>query len=106
MFHRQELVEDELIDDADCLGGLRRDPRRPPRPDKRSLIHTFRFPPQEFKLQVRDEPLIAHNLVRAGEIVDLDEEALTVSLRIGKNAPPYDERFSLMPGRPVPYDAL
>ena len=106
MFNRQELAEDELLDDADCLSGLQRDPRYPPRLDKRSLIHTFRFPAQEFKLQVGDKPLIAHSLARAGEIVDLDEEALTISLRIGKNAPPYDERFSLIPGRPVPYDAL
>ena len=106
MFHRQELVEDELIEDADCIGGLRRDLKHPPRPDKRSLIHTFTFPPQEFKLHVGDEPLIAHSLARAGQIVDLDEDALTVSLRIGKTAPPYDECFSLIPGGPVRNDVL
>ena len=55
MFHRQELAEDELVDDADCIGALRHDPANPPRPEKRSLVHTFTFPPQEFKLRVGDD---------------------------------------------------
>jgi len=106
MFHRQELTDDELVEDADCIGALRRDPTRPPREEKRSLIHTFTFPPQELKLHVGGKPLIAHTLAPAGEIVDLDEEALTVSLKIGKKAPAYEACFSLIPGRPVPYDPL
>jgi uncharacterized protein len=106
MFHRQELVEHELIEDADCIGGLRHDAANPPRLEKRSLVWTFSFPPQEFKLHVGDKPLIAQTLRPAGEIVALDEDALTVSLKIGKRAPPFEESFSIIPGRPVPYDAV
>ena len=106
MFHRQELEEDDLVEDADCIGRLRHDPRNPAWLEKRSLVWTFTFPPQEYKLHVGDKPLIAHSLRPAGEIVALDEDALTVSLKIGKAAPPYEECFSIIPGRPVPYDAL
>jgi uncharacterized protein len=105
MFHRQELAEEDLIEDADCIGCLRPpDPAIPPRPEKRSLIHTFTFPAQEYKLHVGSTPLVAHTLKGAGEIVAVDEDALTVSLKIGKGAPPYEECFSLIPGGPVNYD--
>ena len=29
MFNRQQLSEEELIEDAECIGGLRRDPAAP-----------------------------------------------------------------------------
>jgi uncharacterized protein len=100
-FSRQDLSEDELIDDVDCIGGLRPDGRRRPVPDKRSLIHTFRFPAQDYKLGVGDRPLIAETLQPAGEIVDLDDERFTISLRIGNKAPAFPPAFSLIPGGPI-----
>jgi predicted RecB family nuclease len=106
MFNRQELSEEELIDDADCIGGLRADPSRPPQADKRSLIHTFRFPPQDYKLGVGDHPLRADTLENVGEIVELDDEQFTVSLRIGNKAPPFPETFSLIPGKPIKTEVL
>lgn len=103
-FHRQELAEEKLIEDADCIGGLRADLATPPQPEKSSLIHTFTFPTQEYKLHVGSKPLVAHTRKGTGEIVALDEEGLTVSLKIGKSAPPYEECFSITPGGPVNYD--
>lgn len=41
--------EDELIDDLDALAGL--EAIGPPKPDKRSVLRTYRFPPQETKLR-------------------------------------------------------
>jgi hypothetical protein len=100
MFNRQELTEEELIDDAECIGGLRSDLKQPPVPDKRSLIHTFQFPAQDYKLRVGDRPLRSETLESAGEIVELDDDRFTVSLRIGNTAPPFPKAFSLIPGGP------
>lgn len=101
MFHRQELPEEELVDDAECIGGLRRDPTAPPYADKRSLVHTFSFPPQDFKMRVGDRPKRAGTLTDAGEIVFLDEDAGRICLKIGNKAEPYEEAFSLIPSGPI-----
>ena len=106
MFHRQELSEEELIDDAECIGGLRPDAAHPPYPEKRSTVHTFRFPPQDFKLRLGDRPKRAATLKDAGEVVLLDEEAGRVSLKIGNKVEPYDAAFSLIPPGPLDADVL
>ncbi|WP_375639595.1 MULTISPECIES: ribonuclease H-like domain-containing protein [unclassified Bartonella] len=43
-FERQNKFEDELVDDTECLGGLRQ--VGSPEPEKRSLIYSDRFPSQ------------------------------------------------------------
>jgi uncharacterized protein len=52
MFNRQDMTEEELIDDAECIGGLEPDPARPELPDKRSIVYSFRFPAQDFKMSL------------------------------------------------------
>ena len=105
-YNWQDLSEEELIDDPECIGGLRPISGRPPLPDKRSLIHPFQFPAQDFKLRLGDRPDVAETLRYAGEIVDLDDDQFTLSLRIGKNAPPFPAAFSLIPGQPINTDVL
>jgi predicted RecB family nuclease len=100
MFHRQELPEEELIEDAECIGGLRRDPSAPPYPDKRSHVHTFLFPPQDFKMRVGSRPQRAATREDAGEIISIDEDARRICLKIGNKAAPYELAFSLMPEGP------
>jgi len=101
LFNRQDMAEEELIDDADCIGGLRVDPDRPPSPEKRSIVHSFRFPAQDFKMSLGIDVLIAETLAPAGEIVHLDEEKFEISLRRGKNREPLPHRFSLIPKGPL-----
>src|SRR5207237_5210582 len=101
MFNRQELSEGELIDDAECIGGLRRDPIRPPEGVARSLLHSFTFPPQDFKLRVGDKPRRAATLEPAGEILVLDEEGRRVGLKIGLKTAPFEEAFSIIPNGPI-----
>ncbi|MDB6085332.1 MAG: hypothetical protein JWN43_3213 [Gammaproteobacteria bacterium] len=101
MFQRQAMSEDELIEDGECMGGLRHDPTAPPYPVKRSVVHTFRFPPQDFKLRVGDRPKRADTLKDAGEIVFLDENAGQIALKIGSKADPPAPAFSLIPGGPM-----
>jgi uncharacterized protein len=101
MFNRQDMTEEELIDDAECIGGLRADPDRPPFPEKKSIVYSFRFPAQDFKMSLGDDVLIADTLTPAGEIVHLDEDRFKISLKRGKKRGPLPQRFSLIPKGPL-----
>jgi uncharacterized protein len=101
MFHRQQLTEEELVDDAECIGGLRPDAATPPYRTHRSMVHTFSFPPQDFKMRVGDRPRRASTLKDAGEIVALDDDARLISLKISSNALPYEPVLSLIPQGPI-----
>src|SRR5207253_9778899 len=90
-----------LIDDAQCIVELESDPGRPPFPEKRSIVYSFRFPAQDFKMSLGGEVLIADTLAPAGEIVRLDEDKFEISLKRGKNREPLPHRFSLIPKGPL-----
>jgi hypothetical protein len=106
MFHRQDMSEGELIDDAECIGGLQRDPRRLPEPESRSIIYSFRFLAQDFKLRLGDRPRIADPLDPAGEIVRLDEDKFEISLKRSNQREPLPEVFSLIPAGPIGDEVL
>jgi uncharacterized protein len=99
MFHRQEMSDEELVDDAECLGGLQRS--APPLPDKRSTINAYSFPAQDFKLREGDKPKLAESLAPAGTIFSLDETNRTVQLRIGNTQPELPDALSLIPAGPI-----
>lgn len=101
MFSRQWLGDEELLDDAECLAGLLPDRRAPPYADKRSTAYSFIFPAQDFKLRLGDKPLRAGTLEPAGEIVALNEEAGTVSLKLGPSRTMLPEPVSLIPEGPL-----
>jgi predicted RecB family nuclease len=101
MFNRQDMAEEELIDDAECIGGLEPDPDRPAFPDMRSIVYSFRFPAQDFKMSLGADVSIADTLAPAGKIVHLDEDNFEISLKRGKNREPLPHRFSLIPKGPL-----
>jgi hypothetical protein len=96
VFERQAWSEEELIEDPESLGDLSPDPQAPPVPDKRSVEATFRFPPQDTKLRVRDTPKIAETVSYAGSIVKLEPEDGIVVLRRGAKYGAFPQRFSLL----------
>jgi len=106
MFQRQDMSEEELIDNAECIGGLEPDPDRPAFPEKRSIVYSFRFPAQDFKIALGDDVLIADTLAPAGEIVHLDEDTFRISLKRGKKREPLPDRFSLIPKGPLGDEVL
>lgn len=101
MFTRQWLGDEELLDDAECLAGLRPDPDCRPYPDKRSTVYSFKFPPQDFKLRLGDKPLRSGSLEAAGEIVALDDEAGKIALKLGPSRSPLPDPLSLIPEGPL-----
>src|SRR5712671_10735 len=106
MFTRKDMTEEELIDDAESIGALRLNPDGPAHPQKQSIIYSYRFPAQDFKLDLGDTPLIAETLDPAGEIVRLDEDALELSLRRSKKKDPLPTTLSLIPTGPVGTEPL
>ena len=101
VFSRQDLPNAELLEDAECLAGLQPHPDVPPRKDKRSMIHTFTFPAQDFKLKAGDSPRRAGTLEPAGEVVSIDEDQRTIALKLGPSRTPLDPGAALIPSGPV-----
>lgn len=105
VFERQAWSDEELTDDAECIGGITRDPKLAPIAVKRSLDTTYRFAPQDTKLKVGDRPKIAQTRAPAGAIVDIDPEEGRVVLRRGTGARPLPDCFGLIPA-PVDQQGL
>ncbi len=103
VFDRQTWTDEELIEDPESLGGLTLIDRGT---DKRSLVATYTFPPQDTKLRQGDRPKIALTLEAAGSIADLDLEACTVTLRRQAKSGDLPETASLSPGQPLEQDVL
>lgn len=103
-FDRQNRFDDELLDDTECLAGLTLVGQ--PEPVKRSLLHTFRFPPQETKRKAGDQVFDVATLVPAGTIEAIDDDHLTVQIKRGTNKGPLPETLTIGPGGPINSDAL
>lgn len=106
VFSRQELPFEALLEDAECLAGLQADPDTPPRPEKKSFIHRFRFPAQDFKLKIGDTPKRAGTLEPAGDVVLVDEDAGIIELKLGPSRSPIEDGTCLIPSGPVGDKAL
>ena len=101
MFNRQEMTDEELVDDAECIGKLTRDPDCPPYMDKRSVVHTYRFPVQDFKMRLGDNPFRSGTLEAAEQIVALDDKNGRVALKLGPSRSPLPDTLSLIAEGPL-----
>lgn len=82
-FAHLAMTPEELVDDGDAIGGLELDLDVGPRPDKKSTVLRFRYPPQDHKLRVGMNLKDAVTAGGAGEIVALDDLAGWVDLKRG-----------------------
>ncbi len=111
-FHRRELKpiwwkifsligadEEELIEDLDCLAGLRQvgDVERV----KRSYLATYKFPLQDTRLGKGARPFMSSTGEPAGVIEELDRERGIVSLKRGTGRGEMPKALSLLPERPI-----
>lgn len=101
VFSRQDLPHADLLEDAECLAGLLPHPEAPPRAEKRSTIHTFTFPAQDFKLKAGDSPRRAGTLEPAGDVMSIDEDLGTIELKLGPSRSPIEPGTALIPSGPV-----
>lgn len=101
MFDRQLRPDEDLIEDAECLGGLTAAPVAQGVADKQSLVFTYDYPAQDTKIREDDKPLLADSLEPAGEVVMHDEKARRIRLRRGKKGGALPRRLSLIPSGPI-----
>ena len=102
-FDRLEMIPDELVEDAESIGGLV--PTGEHEAVARSVVHVFTFPAQEHKLHAGVQPFDPATGHGAGEIVELDRDARVLSLRRGPSIADVPLPEALIPGRPYDTDA-
>lgn len=97
MFDRNEMTEEELIDDFDCIGGLRKISKTP-RQEKRSWVYSYEFDPdQDTKLHDDCKCFFAHDLSLRTTIVSCDQMNGLLEIKLGPKAPVPPERLCLIP---------
>jgi predicted RecB family nuclease len=101
MFDRHEKTDVELVDDLDCLGGLRRTPK-PPVPIKRSFLYEYRFDPaQDTKLHIGSSCYFAHDLKVGTTIENLAPKDGLVEIKLSPKVKEEPESLSLIPNEHV-----
>ncbi len=98
-FERQNKFESELIDDPECLGGLQQVGTLDP--EKYSLIYSYCFPSQEYKLKVGDQAVDIATMQNAGTIVNIDEGTCIIKIKRGASKEPLPETLSIGPSKPI-----
>lgn len=99
-FERQNKFAEELIDDTECLGGL--EMIGDPEPEKRSLIYTYKFPPQEYKLKAGNPAIDVKTLTSIGTIVRIDDNTSRAKIKCSVKKTPAP---TLTIGPPLPIDS-
>ena len=99
LFERQNKFDEELVDDIECLGCLQQ--TGTPEPDKKSLIYSYRFPSQEYKLKTGDQVIDVATAERAGTIAGIDEDNRIVRIRRSASREALPENLSIGPTGPI-----
>lgn len=94
-----DKTREQLIDDAECIGGLTVDRSVPPRQDKRSKVWTLRFPEQDTKLR-SGQTVVRVDTGERLEIVTLDESQCRIELKLGPSRQPLADEIALIPQGP------
>lgn len=98
-FQRAEKNIEELIEDADAIGGLELDPSIPNETVKRSIRYHFTYPAQETKLHSNSKPVI----IGTGQTLsnfEIDPDNRKLSFTIGAKTE-LPERLAIGPGKPI-----
>jgi uncharacterized protein len=97
-YERVEKTPEELIEDAESIGGL--EPVGEPVPLDRSLAYTFTFPAQEFKLSKGQDVRDPATGKPAGALIELDRDRRTLVLKRGRSFREVALPRALIPGGP------
>lgn len=84
MFDRAERDPQELADDGECIGSIEPDIGEDGqwlRPDKRSTVASYRFPPQDTKLRVGQTVIHVPSLRPIGKILELNTHGGFVAVK-------------------------
>ncbi len=108
-FDRRSKSDEELIDDPECIGNMKSNGE--PTTDKRSLLYSYKFEDQDFKLRKSKKTVIANNQDieqndYAGTIIDIDYKKKELLLKRGKSQGILPQILSIGPDKPRPNTKL
>jgi predicted RecB family nuclease len=107
VFDRCSRADDELIDDGECIGGIRPFAADWLRKEKRSTVARYSFPDQDTKLRVGSSVLHAPTLMPMGSIFAIDRDAGFVEVkRMLKGEETFPGGGALIPGWPLDTSVL
>ncbi|HZT15683.1 MAG TPA: TM0106 family RecB-like putative nuclease [Gaiellaceae bacterium] len=101
-YERREMTPEQLVEDADSIGGLV--VSGGPEPVKRSQAWTFTYPPQEHKLGQGQDTFDPQTGRAPGEILALDRDERRLVLKRGPKLKDVPLPQALIPGRPYATD--
>jgi len=103
-FELLRMTDEQLIEEREPLGGLV--PIGEPRAEKRSLVYTFSFPPQDHRIDVGSD--VADPVTRegAGAVVALDEGNRLIELKRGPKLAGTALPTALVPNGVIPTTEL
>jgi uncharacterized protein len=104
IYDRQNRLEEELLDDAECIAGLKA--MGSPYSMGRSSFYSFRYPAQESKRKVGDSVIDVATLKGVGTIEQIDEARRIVVIGRAAHKGPLPERLNIGPGKPVETEPL
>lgn len=100
-FDRLGKSPEELLEDTEAIAYLEVDRTVRPEPQKRSLVHTLRFPVQDHKLEAGDRVQDPATGRGAGDILSIDNTAGTLRLRRGPTFGSIPLPNALVAGKPI-----
>ena len=99
IFDRQNKYESEIIEDAECLGGLKLIAE--PYQEKRSLIYIYEYPEQETKLKKGSSIFNTETMEQIGSIVDIDQIKKHVNIKRSAAKEKLPKTLSIGTGGPI-----
>ena len=108
-FERRTKSDEELIEDPECIGNMTLDGE--PKPDKKSLLYSYKFEDQDFKLRKSKKTVIANNQDieqkdYAGTIIDIDYKKKDILIKRGTSQGILPKILSIGPDKPRPNTKL
>lgn len=105
LFARRDMDEEELIDDAECIAGLRLVSFAPVQNSRGASVAVYRYPEQEFKLREGNAVVRTDTSQSFGTLTAIDEAERIVKIRVGgkKEIP---EAISVSAGGPLDSSTL
>ena len=102
-FKRRGKSDEELVEDPECVGNMKLNSE--PTPEKKSLIYSYKFENQDFKLRKNKKSVIAnnHDIEQkdfAGTILDIDYKTNEILLKRGTGSGILPETLSIGPEKP------
>lgn len=100
-FDRLEQSPEELLDDREAIACLTLEESRPPFREKKSLVYTYTFPPQPYKLDAGDAVIDPATKSNAGSIVSIDDNNGLLMLKRGATLQATPHPAAIIPGKPI-----